>query len=405
MSKAVPYFSELPSEYIFPIIEGKLIQLKEKFPDAGVLNLGIGDISLPLAPTLVKAICNAVEEMGTKEGMHGYGPSSGYAFLKEKIVEAEYKDFSISPDEIFISDGTNSDCVNLLELFSRDSIIAIIEPTYPAYLHSSIIAGRKNNLLLIACEEKTGFVPQPPDVACDIIYLCTPNNPTGVAMNYDELGAWVAYAKKHNAILIHDHAYHGFITSDNVPKSIYEIEGAKDIAIELKTFSKSAGFTGLRCAYSVIPKSIYAYSNDKKISIHQLWNKRQNIKSNGVAYPIQKGAEAFFTPQGQKETNAQIQTYLNSGKILREGLTACGYTIFGGVDAPYIWIKTPGNIPSWEFFDILLEKCHIIGIPGKGFGTYGEGYLRLSTFITEEIAKQAIQRIQKLEQLCDLQQI
>lgn len=403
MSKAVPYFSELPSEYIFPIIEGKVIQLKEKFPNASILNLGIGDVSLPLAPSLVKAFCQAVEEMGTKEGMRGYGPSCGYAFLREKIVECEYANLKISSDEIFVSDGANSDCANLLELFSADSIIGITEPTYPAYLHSAILGGRKNHIVLIPSKEEDKFIPKPPKERCDVVFLCSPSNPTGVAMNYEELAAWVDYAKTHNSILILDLAYQAFISSSDIPKSIYEIPGAHDVAIELKTFSKSAGFTGLRCAYSVIPKTILAEVDGKKVSLQPLWNKRQNIKFNGVPYPVQKAAEAFFSPAAQQETKDQIHTYLRSGKILREGLLSCGYTIYGGEHSPYIWIKTPGHMPSWDFFDILLEKCQIIGIPGKGFGKSGEGYLRFSTFAQEETAQEAIKRIQKLESVCDLQ--
>jgi LL-diaminopimelate aminotransferase len=393
MAKINPHYQHLKREYIFPIIEKKLAELKQRHPDASIVNLGVGDIALPLAPSVIAAISQASEEMGREQSIRGYGPSEGYAFLREAIARNEYAHLGIGPEEIFISDGANSDITNILELFSSSNSIGIADPTYPVYLDNSIMAGRKNKIVILPCTENSGFLPVPPQEHCDLVYLCSPANPTGVAMTKDLLEEWVRYAKKERAILLLDNAYAAFINSPNVPRTIFEIEGAKEVAIEFRSFSKTAGFTGLRCAYTALPKSVSADLGKKRISLHALWNKRQGIKTNGVSYPIQKGAEAVYSPQGQRETKAQVMSYLQQAKILREGLRAMGYHCWGGSDSPYIWWKTPNAKSSWEFFDLLLEKCHLISIPGKGFGAHGEGYVRLSAFTTQDKAQEALLRI------------
>ena len=396
MTKINPHFQKLKREYIFPIIEQKLADLKNAHPSAKIVNLGIGDIAKPLAPTVIAAICKAAQEMGTIEGLHGYPPSTGYHFLKEAIVKQEYANLGISHEEIFISDGANSDTSNIQELFDQECSVGITDPTYPVYLDTNILAGRNSFIRLLPCLEKNHFCPSLPDLHCDLIYLCTPNNPTGVAMTKEKLKCWVDYALKNNSILLVDNAYSAFVTSPDVPRSIFEIEGAREVAIEFRSFSKSAGFTGMRCAYTVLPKSVTANLAGSKVSLHNFWNKRQSIKSNGVAYPVQRGAEAALTSAGLAETQAQVQEYLKEAKTLLEGLRKMGYVCYGGIDSPYIWWKTPSSQKSWEFFDLLLEKCHLISVPGSGFGLCGEGFVRFSAFTTSEITQAALERISKL---------
>lgn len=396
MPKVNPHFFEIKREYIFPVIERKLEELKRELPDAEILNLGIGDIALPLAPSLVRAICSATEEMGRTESLRGYGPSEGYPFLKRAIAQNEYAHLGITPEEIFISDGINSDIVNILDLFHESNRVGITDPTYPAYLDASLMDGRGKNLLMLPCLEEKGFVPQLPTETCDLIFLCSPQNPTGVALTREQLKDWVNYAKREKAILLYDNAYAAFITSPDVPKSIFEIDGAKEVAIEFRSFSKTAGFTGLRCAYMALCKSLMAQLDDKSVPLHPLWSKRQNTKSNGVAYPIQRGAEAVYTQEGMRETQAQVDSYLAQARTLRKGLETLGYSCWGGIDSPYIWWKTPNGLSSWDFFDLLLKKCQLISVPGKGFGRCGEGYVRLSAFTTAEKAAEALRRIGKM---------
>lgn len=392
MANLNPNFKRLKREYIFPIIEQKLADLKKDFPDIQILNFGIGDIALPLAPSIAKAIAAAVQEMTTEAGMKGYGPSNGYAFLRQAIVSHEFSHLGISPDEIFISDGANSDTVNILEIFGRSNVIGITDPTYPAYLDVSILQGHKK-IILFPCLAENNFAPLPPKEHCDVVYLCSPNNPTGVAMNREQLKSWVDYALKEKALLLIDNAYEAFITSSDVPKSIFEIPGAKECAIEFRSFSKSAGFTGLRCAYTILPKTVKAKFENKMLPLHAFWDRRQATKFNGVAYPIQKGAEAIYSKEGQQETRAQVNLYLNQAKRLKAGLTELGYTCYGGIDSPYIWVKTPEKLTSWEFFDALLKRCHLICIPGKGFGAHGEGFVRFSAFSTPEKTTLALERL------------
>ncbi|NGX45041.1 MAG: LL-diaminopimelate aminotransferase [Chlamydiae bacterium] len=378
-----PNFEKLSSEYIFPIIERKLAKARQERPGEEVINLGVGDICLPLAPSIAKAISDGVLDMEKRS--RGYGPAEGYPFLRELIAENEYSSFGIGADEIFLSDGTNSDASNIQDLFASGCCVAIPNPTYPVYRDASIIAG--NEVIYLPCNLDSGFVPQPPKEKVDFVYLCTPNNPTGVAMTRPQLEKWVRWAQETKTFLIVDAVYSSFITSSDVPPSIYAIEGAKEVAIELKSFSKSAGFTGLRCGYAVLPKALLGGK------LHALWQRRADAKSNGVSYPIQYGAAATFTPEGRKETRAQVTLYQEGGRILREGLKALGFEFFGGVDCPYIWWKNPVGYTSWEFFDKLLSECLILAIPGSGFGSEGEGYMRLSCFTTRAIAQETITRL------------
>jgi len=389
MAKINPHFSRLHSPYIFPVIEEKLALLTSQVPPFSIINLGIGDIALPLAPAVVKAICGATEEMGVKETQKGYGPSEGYLFLREGVAKSCYGDLGISPEEIFISDGANSDTSNLQELFAQDSVIAIPDPTYPVYKATNIMAGRADTITLLPCTIENGFLPQPPSTRVDLVYICSPSNPTGVALNRDAWTRWITYARENEALIVHDHAYSAFIRSPDVPRSVYEIPGANEVVIECCSFSKTAGFTGLRCAWAVVPRAL-------PHNLHALWKKRTTTKSNGVAYPIQRGALAALTAEGKQETQEQVDIYMKQAELLSSGLKKLGFSCFGGTDAPYIWWKTPHGMSSWQFFDTLLEKCHLVAIPGLGFGPSGEGYIRLSTFTTSEIAQEALARIRKL---------
>ncbi len=395
MAKLNPHFQLLKREYIFPIIDQKLAELKKEFPNVEILNFGVGDVALPLAPSIARAIVQSVEEMATEKGMRGYGPHNGYAFLREAILKNEFAHLGFSPEEIFISDGTNSDTVNILDLFSLSSTVGILDPTYPAYLDAAVLSGRKK-ILLFPCLQENDFSPLPPKEHCDLIYLCSPNNPTGIAMTRGALQAWIDYALKERSLLLIDNAYEAFITSPDVPRSIFELPGAKECAIEFRSFSKTAGFTGLRCAYTILPKTVKAQLGRKSFSLHAYWDRRQAAKFNGIAYPIQRGAEAVYSPQGKKETRAQVATYLASAVQLKEGLENLGFTCYGGIDAPYLWWKTPEWHASWDFFDLLLKKCHLISIPGRGFGKHGEGYVRLSAFTTPDKVPIALKRLAKL---------
>lgn len=388
-------FQCLKRTYIFSLIEEKIAALHAKVSNDQLINLSIGDVALPLATSVVQAISQAVLEMGTLSGLKGYGPSNGYLFLREAIANTQFAQLGISPDEIFISDGINTDITNILDIFSLSCSVAIPDPTYPAYLDATILSDRKK-ITILPCLEINQFHPQPPLEPCDLIYLCSPNNPTGVAMDKDLLTAWVNYALKHKAILFFDHAYEAFISSENIPHSIFEIPGAKNCAIEFRSFSKSAGFTGLRCSYTILPKTLTANHENKQLCLHTLWERRQAAKSNGVAYPIQKGALATLHAQGLQEIQSQVKTYLSQAKSLKQGLTQLGLDCYGGIDSPYIWVKTPSKKTSWEFFDELLTKCHLISIPGVGFGKHGEGFVRFSAFSTPDKIDLALTRINQI---------
>lgn len=379
-----PHFQKLQTAYIFPIIERKLIELEKDHPNQKIFNLGVGDISLPLLPEIAKAISDAAYQM-TEEPI-GYGPCGGYPFLKEIICQNEYAVFGIIPDEIFISDGTNTDASSIQELFDEQTSVLVTEPTYPVYRDANHIAGKKVKFLPLTEEE--AFIPKPPKERADLVYLCTPCNPTGVAMKREDLELWIDWARQNKSILVIDNVYNAFISSEGIPSSIYALEGAKEVAIELRSFSKWAGFTGLRCSYMVVPKELHLGR------LNEMWAKRMDIKTNGISYPIQKGAAACYDKIVKEKLQKQVAAYQKSAKILSDILKTLDQTFFGGEHSPYIWWKTPPQKNSWEFFDELLEDSRVISIPGSGFGKHGEGYLRLSCFISPSLAQEAANALQ-----------
>ncbi len=406
-------YLKLQDSYLFSTIAKKVADYTTKNPDKKVIKLGIGDVTLPLANACVEAMKKAADEMGQKETFRGYGPEQGYDFLREKIVENDYKKrgVNIEKDEIFISDGAKCDTGNIGDIFGVENIIAITDPVYPVYLDTNVMAGRtgeynkQNNkfdeVVYMPVTAENNFIPELPKEKVDMIYLCFPNNPTGTVLTKAELKKWVDYAKREKAIILYDSAYEAFIQEENVPHTIFEVEGAKEVAIEFRSFSKTAGFTGTRCGYVVIPKELKVEEvvNGQKIevSINNLWNRRQCTKFNGVSYITQKGAEAVYTEEGQKQIKENINYYMENAKIISEGLKEAGYEIFGGKNAPYIWLKVPKQYTSWEFFDYLLENANVVGTPGAGFGPSGEGYFRLTAFGTRENTKEAIERIKNLK--------
>lgn len=402
-------FLKLQDSYLFSTIAKKVAEYQKENPSAKVIKLGIGDVTRPIPTAVIEAMHIAVDEMGNSETFRGYGPEQGYEFLREKIAEYDYKKrgVDIDIDEIFVSDGAKCDCGNIVDIFSVDNKIAITDPVYPVYLDTNVMSGRTGNynsetgkyekMIYMPAIAENGFIPELPEEVPDIIYLCFPNNPTGTTLTKEELAKWVKYAKEKEAIIIFDAAYEAYITEDDVPHSIYEIEGAKEVAIECKSFSKTAGFTGLRCAYMVVPKELMGYtSNGKEVSLHDLWNRRHGTKFNGVSYPIQRAAEAVYSEEGQKEIKENIEYYLVNAKIIKDGLQDAGFEVFGGVNSPYIWLKVPEDMTSWEFFDVLLAKANVVGTPGVGFGPSGEGYFRLTGFGTKENTIEAIERIKKI---------
>ncbi len=401
MVKINENYLKLQDSYLFSTIAKKVADFQEKHPDKKVIKLGIGDVTLPVIPAVIKAMHQAVEEMGEKESFRGYGPEQGYDFLREKIVEWDYKKrgISVEKEEIFVSDGAKCDTGNFQELFDINNTIAITDPVYPVYLDSNVMAGRTGNfneetqkfdkVVYMPVTKENNFIPELPKEKVDLIYLCLPNNPTGTVLSKEELKKWVDYAKANKALILFDAAYEAFIVEENVPHSIYEIEGAKEVAIEFKSFSKTAGFTGIRCAYTVVPKEIQI----EGVSLNSLWNRRQCTKFNGVPYITQRGAEAIYTEEGQKQIKENIEYYRENARIIREGLEKAGYTVYGGINAPYIWLKVPDGLTSWEFFDKLLEEKNIVGTPGSGFGPSGEGYFRLTAFGSRESTIEAMERI------------
>jgi len=389
-------YLKLQDSYLFSTIAKKVAEYQKNNPESKVIKLGIGDVTLPIVPAVVDAVKVAIEEMGTEGKLKGYGPEQGYDFLREKIAEMDYKKrgINIDLDEIFVSDGAKTDTGNIGDIFSIANTVAITDPVYPVYLDTNIMAERK--IVYLPATSENSFIPELPKEKVDMIYLCFPNNPTGTVLKKEELKAWVDYALENKSVILFDAAYEAFITEDNVPHSIYEIEGAKKVAIEFRSFSKTAGFTGLRCAYTVVPKELKGYTElGEEVSINSLWNRRQCTKFNGVSYVIQKGAEAVYSEEGQEEIKNNIKYYLENARIIREGLQEAGYTIFGGINAPYIWLKVPNGLTSWEFFDKLLSEYNIVGTPGSGFGPSGEGYFRLTAFGSRENTIEAINRIRK----------
>ena len=371
-----------------------------------VIKLGIGDVTLPLPKAVCQNMKDAVDEMKSLNGFRGYGPEQGYEFLKKKIIANEYlsRNIKIDIDEVFISDGSKCDTGNIGDLFAKENNVAITDPVYPVYLDTNIMAGRtgkynKNTgkyekIIYMPCIEENSFEPNFPETVPDIIYLCFPNNPTGTVLNKEKLKKWIEYAKINKSIILYDSAYEAFITQEDIPHSVYEIDGAKGVAIEFRSFSKTAGFTGIRCAYTVVPKQLKGYTNKKEeISINQLWNRRQCTKFNGVSYITQRGAEAVYSKEGKKQIRDNIAYYKENAKVITEGLKTAGFNVYGGINAPYIWLKVPNEMKSWEFFDKLLNKTGVVGTPGVGFGPSGEGYFRLTAFGDRENIEEAIDRI------------
>lgn len=398
----------LKSSYIFAEIARRVEKYQNENPDTDIIRMGIGDVTKPLPKAVVDEFKHAVNEMGQAETFRGYGPEQGYDFLIEEIIKNDYNPLGIQlgNDEVFISDGAKCDTGNIQEIFGLDNVVAVTDPVYPVYVESNIMAGRGGpmggdgkyeGLVYLPCTEENNLMPELPEEDVDLIYLCFPNNPTGTALTKEQLAKWVNYAKENGAIILFDAAYEAYIREDNIPHSIYEIEGAKEVAIEFRSFSKNAGFTGTRCAYTVVPKEIVGYDSEgNPQALNPLWNRRQTTKFNGVSYPIQAAAKAVYSPEGQKEIKESIDYYMQNAAIIRESLKNIGLEVYGGVNSPYIWVKTPNNMDSWEFFDLLLNEAHVVGTPGVGFGPSGEGYFRITAFNTLENTEEAMSRISQL---------
>jgi len=401
-------YLKLPGSYLFSDIARKVEEFKLSNPDADVIRLGIGDVTKPLPPAIIRALHNAVDDMSHSDTFRGYGPEQGYDFLISAILENDYKakGLEIQSDEIFVSDGSKSDTGNIGDILGNDNVVAVTDPVYPVYVDTNVMAGRAGNLsadgkwnklVYLPCTAENNFVPELPKSKVDIIYLCYPNNPTGTTLTREQLKIWVDYAIRNKSLILFDGAYEAFITEPDVPHSIYEIEGAKKVAVEFRSFSKTAGFTGTRCAYTVVPKELEAYtSKGEPVSLNKLWNRRHTTKFNGVPYIVQRAAEACYSTDGKKQIRENIDYYMANARIIRENLDSHGLNVYGGINAPYIWVKTPGKMTSWEFFDYLLKKLYIVGTPGVGFGPSGEGYLRLTGFGTLENTKEAVKRLEKI---------
>ena len=402
------YF-KLQAGYLFPEIGRRVREFQKANPQADIIKMGIGDVTQPLAPSVIRAFHEGVDEMSKAETFKGYSPEQGYYFLREAIANNEYlsRGADIHPDEIFISDGSKCDTGNILEIFGNNNIIAVQDPAYPVYVDTCVMAGRTGNyqengyydgLVYLPCTSENGFIPEIPKERVDIIFLCYPNNPTGTVASKTELKKWVDYALKNKSVILFDAAYEAYISDHDIPHTIYEIEGAREVAIEFRSFSKTAGFTGTRCAYTIIPKNLVATtSNGVEEAVHPLWFRRQATKFNGVSYPVQKAAAAIFTPEGKNEVKSTISYYMNNAGILREKLTKLGFQVFGGKDAPYVWVNSNRGIRSWDLFDKLLKEANVVGTPGSGFGPSGEGYFRFSSFATHENVLNAMDRLNNLK--------
>ncbi len=404
MVKVNQNYLKLPGSYLFSTIGKKVREYSEAHPESNIIRLGIGDVTQPLAEDIISALHSAVDDMGKAETFKGYAPDLGYEFLRDVIAKTDFKDrgCDISADEIFVSDGAKCDCSNIQEIFSVDNKIAVCDPVYPVYVDSNVMAGRTGsynpdterfeNVVYMPCTEESGFTPELPAEVPDLIYLCFPNNPTGAVMNKDTLQEWVDYANKNHSVILYDAAYEAYISEDDVPHSIYECEGAKTCAIEFRSFSKTAGFTGLRLGFTVIPKDLEVDG----VKLWSLWARRHGTKYNGAPYIVQKAGEAVYSEKGRAQIKEQIAYYMGNAKYIYDGLKSAGYQVSGGVNAPYIWLKTPDKMTSWEFFDYLLEKANVVGTPGSGFGPSGEHYFRLTAFGSRENTIEAIERIKKL---------
>jgi LL-diaminopimelate aminotransferase len=398
----------LKSNYIFAEIAQRIENYQTEHPQANIIKMGIGDVTKPLANAIIREFHNAVNEMSVNDTFHGYGPEQGYEFLINEIIKNDYKPrgIQLNESEVFISDGAKCDTGNIQEIFSLDNKVAVTDPVYPVYVDSNVMAGRTGpmsddgryqNLIYLPCTEENEFIPKLPSSNVDLIYLCYPNNPTGTTLNKEQLREWVDYAIDNKSIILFDAAYEAYIQEKNIPHSIYEINGAKEVAVEFRSFSKNAGFTGTRCAYTIVPEEIMGYdAQGQTHPLNYLWNRRQTTKFNGVSYPVQKAAMAVYSSEGKNEIKESISYYIKNSAIIRESLKSIGLNVYGGVNSPYIWIKTPKNMNSWDFFDLLLDKAYIVGTPGVGFGPSGEGYLRLTSFNTLENTKEAMNRISNL---------
>lgn len=399
-------YLELQGSYLFSTIAKKVAAYKKKNPQADIIRLGIGDVTQPIAPAIIKALHQAVDEMGTAEGFHGYGPEQGYEFLRSAIAKNDYQALGceIDADEIFVSDGAKCDVGNIQEIFGIENVVAVCDPVYPVYVDTNVMAGRAGKfdaekggfekLIYMPCTEENGFVPEFPKEHADLIYLCFPNNPTGEAIDKVTLQKWVDYANQEGSVILYDAAYEAYISEEGIPHSIYECKGARTCAIEMHSFSKNAGFTGLRLGYTVIPKDLICNG----VSLHGLWNRRHGTKYNGAPYIVQRAGEAVYSEEGKAQIKEQIAYYMENAKVIREGLKEAGFTVYGGVNSPYVWLKVPEGMSSWEFFDMLLNEVQVVGTPGAGFGASGEGYFRLTAFGTHENTRKALERIKKLDQ-------
>lgn len=405
MFKANENYLKLPGSYLFSTVGRKQREYSEAHPDKKIIRLSIGDVTQPLAPAIIERLHKAVDEMAAAETFKGYAPDLGYEFLRNTIAKNDYADrgVDIAADEIFVSDGAKSDSANIQEIFTANSKIAVCDPVYPVYVDSNVMAGRTgtydkdtelwSDVIYMPCLADNNFAPELPKETPDIIYLCFPNNPTGATIKKDQLQEWVDYANKVGAVIIYDAAYEAYISEADVPHTIYECEGARTCAIELKSFSKNAGFTGTRLGYAVVPKDL---KDADGVSMHSLWARRHGTKFNGAPYIVQAAGDAVYSDEGKAQTKAQIAYYMNNAKVISQGLKDAGYTVSGGVNAPYIWLKTPNNMSSWDFFDYLLENANVVGTPGSGFGPSGEGYFRLTAFGTYENTVEAIERIKNM---------
>lgn len=407
MARINENYLKLKAGYLFPEIGRRVKAFTTANPDAQVIRLGIGDVTLPLAPAVLKAFHQAVDDLATREHFAGYGPEQGYEWLIDTIIEKSYQPLGVAlkTSEVFISDGSKCDCANILDIFDLANKVAICDPVYPVYNDTNVMIGRTGEaddkgyyqgVVYLPCTEENGFTPELPKETVDIIYLCYPNNPTGTVATKEELKKWVDYALANDAVIFFDAAYEAFITEPGIPHSIYEIDGAKKCAIEFRSFSKTAGFTGVRCALTVIPEEVTAKTAEgEALALNKLWNRRQSTKFNGVSYPVQKAAQSVYSDDGWAQVQESIAYYMLNARIIREGLQAAGITCYGGVNSPYIWLKTPEGLSSWDFFDKLLNECHVVGTPGSGFGPSGEGYFRLSAFGDRKNVEAAVERIRE----------
>jgi LL-diaminopimelate aminotransferase len=405
MPRINDHYRKLAGGYLFPEIGRRVAAFREAHPGSSIIPLGIGDVVLPLPNSVREAMHRAIDELGAEETFRGYPPDQGYPFLREAIAEHDFgrRGLDISLDEVFVSDGSKCDSANIQEIFSDKARVAVPDPVYPVYVDTNVMGGRTGRpdkqgryegIVYLPCTEANGFCPEPPSVGVDIVYLCFPNNPTGAVATREALERWVGYARDHGAVLLYDGAYEAYISEEGVPRSIYEIPGAREVAIEFRSFSKNAGFTGVRCAYIVVPKELSGTSEEgDRVRLHDLWGRRHGTKFNGVSYPVQVGAAAVYTERGQEEVRERVQYYLANARLICEGLRALGLGVFGGINAPYVWVRTPEGVGSWDFFDHLLERAEVVCTPGAGFGPHGEGYIRLSAFGKRERIEEAVDRI------------